>query len=89
MVSERIQDRLVTVAEGADVLGISIHTMRAWVAARKITAVRLGRAVRLPLASLRALIEDATVPAIADLSGRQNRTTAQVQRDRRSPRARE
>jgi excisionase family DNA binding protein len=38
---------LKTVQEAAAALGLSVHTIRAWIATRRIAHVRLGRAVRV------------------------------------------
>jgi excisionase family DNA binding protein len=57
-------ERPRTVKEAASELGLSVHTIRAWVAARRIAHVRLGRAVRIPAAAIRQLLDDNTVPAI-------------------------
>lgn len=55
-----------TVVEAASELGLSVHTVRAWVAARRIAHIRFGRAIRIPATEIRRLIEDNTVPAIRE-----------------------
>jgi excisionase family DNA binding protein len=55
-----------TVAEAARELGLSAHTIRAWVSARRLAHIRLGRAIRIPAAEIRRLIEQNTVPAIEE-----------------------
>ena len=40
--------RLLTVKQAADEMGLSARTIWAWVYQRKIGVVRLGRAVRVP-----------------------------------------
>ncbi len=40
-----MSQRLMSYEEAADELGISIHTMRSWVSAGKITFVKLGSRV--------------------------------------------
>lgn len=57
-------ERPRSVREAADELGLSVHTIRAWVASRRIAHVRLGRAVRIPASAIRRLVEDNTVAAI-------------------------
>jgi excisionase family DNA binding protein len=47
-------------------LGLSIHTVRAWVTARRLAHIRLGRAIRIPAAEIRRIIEANTVPAIEE-----------------------
>jgi excisionase family DNA binding protein len=56
-------ERPRTVAEAADELGLSVHTVRAWIAVRRIAHIRLGRAIRIPAGELRRLIDAGTVPA--------------------------
>jgi excisionase family DNA binding protein len=53
-----------TVAEAAAELGLSTHTIRAWIAQRRIGHIKLGRAVRVPESEIRRLLERATVSAI-------------------------
>jgi excisionase family DNA binding protein len=55
--------RLLTVKQAADEMGLSARTIWAWVYARKIGVVRLGRAVRVPQKAIDDLIEFGTVPA--------------------------
>lgn len=57
-------ERPRTVSEAAEELGLSVHTIRAWVAERRLAHLRLGRAIRIPAAELRRVIEQATVPAV-------------------------
>lgn len=59
-----VSERPRTVAEAAEELGLSIHTIRAWVACRRLAHLRLGRAIRIPAAEIRRVIEDSTVPAV-------------------------
>ena len=56
-------ERPRTVAEAANELGLSVHTVRAWIASRRIGHIRLGRAIRIPAAELRRVIDAGTVPA--------------------------
>jgi excisionase family DNA binding protein len=51
-----------TVREAADELGLSVHTVRAWVARRRIAHIRLGRAVRISAAEIERVLSDGTVP---------------------------
>lgn len=39
--------RPLTLKEAADALGLSVHTLRAWIAKKQIRHVRLGRAIRI------------------------------------------
>jgi excisionase family DNA binding protein len=56
-------ERLRTVAEAADELGLSVYTVRAWIANRRIAHVRLGRTIRITAGEIRRVIEAGTVPA--------------------------
>ena len=58
--------QLRTVEQAAADLSVSIHTIRAWIAKRKIGAVRLGRAVRVPSTEIARLVERGTIPALDD-----------------------
>jgi|SRR5689334_14403902 excisionase family DNA binding protein len=55
-----------TIAEAATELGLSVHTIRTWVAARRIAHIRLGRVIRIPASEISRLIEENTVPAIKE-----------------------
>lgn len=55
-----------TVSEAANELALSVHTIRAWIAARRIAHIRLGRAIRIPASEIRRVIEENTVPAIKE-----------------------
>jgi excisionase family DNA binding protein len=55
--------KLLTVKESAEQLGLSARTVWAWVYARKLGVVRLGRAVRIPQSAVDELIEAGSIPA--------------------------
>lgn len=59
-------ERPRTVSEAAEELGLSVHTIRAWIADRRIAYLRLGRAIRIPAAEIRRVIEKSTVPAVRE-----------------------
>lgn len=65
-VVERRLERPRTVQEAAEELGLSVYTVRAWVASRRIEHLRLGRAIRIPAAEIRRVIEQSTVPAVQE-----------------------
>jgi excisionase family DNA binding protein len=56
--------RQYTVKQAAEELNVSVHTIRAWVAQRRIGHVRLGRAVRVPASEIQRLLDKGAVPAI-------------------------
>lgn len=64
--AEQRLERPRTVDEAADELGLSVHTIRAWIAARRLAHLRLGRAIRIPAAEIRRVIEQSTVPAVRE-----------------------
>lgn len=64
--AERRPERPRTVQEAADELGLSVHTIRAWIASRRLGHLRLGRAIRIPASEIRRVIEESTVPAVRE-----------------------
>jgi excisionase family DNA binding protein len=54
--------KLLTLKETADCLSVSLHTVRAWVARRKIEVVRIGRCVRIREEVIQKLITDGINP---------------------------
>ncbi len=52
-----------TVLQAAQELNVSAHTIRAWVAQRRIGHVRLGRSIRIPTAAIEQLLEQGSMPA--------------------------
>jgi excisionase family DNA binding protein len=56
-------ERPRTVSEAAEELGLSVHTIRAWIASRRLGHLRLGRAIRIPAAEIRRVLEESLVPA--------------------------
>ncbi len=59
-------ERPRTIAETAAELGLSAHTIRTWVTARRLAHIRLGRAIRIPAAEIKRVIDKNTVPAMED-----------------------
>jgi excisionase family DNA binding protein len=56
--------QFLRVSEVADILSVKESTVRAWLLARRIGRVRVGRrAVRIPLSEVERLIAEGTVPA--------------------------
>lgn len=54
------------VSVAAEALDVSKHTIRAWIASRRIGYVRLGRAVRIPDEEIDRLKERGRVPALGE-----------------------
>jgi excisionase family DNA binding protein len=55
--------KLLTVNEAAELLGLAPVTLRCWIGQRRISVVRLGRAVRISQEEISRMIERGTVPA--------------------------
>ncbi len=54
---------LLTVNEAATRLRLTKHTIRSWIAQRRIGIVRLGRSVRVPVSEIESLLELGFRPA--------------------------
>ncbi len=54
--------KLLKVPEAAAILALSQKALWQWIYARRISVVRLGRAVRVPLSEIERLIEEGTTP---------------------------
>lgn len=61
--SQLLTVRLLTVSQAAEILGVKISTIRAWLLRRKLPRVNCGRAVRIPADAIAQFIEHNTVPA--------------------------
>ena len=57
-------NRPLTIKEAADALGLSVHTVRAWIRQRRLTHVRLGRAIRVLPSAVEAMLRGGTVEAV-------------------------
>lgn len=55
--------RLLTVRHASELLAIREGTLRLWLAQRRLPAVRLGRAVRVPAAAVEDFVRRNTTPA--------------------------
>jgi excisionase family DNA binding protein len=58
-------NRPLNVTEAANALGLSVHTVRAWISQRRLSHIRLGRAVRVLPEEIERLLRSAAVPALA------------------------
>ena len=69
---ERIEkdDRLLSVMEVSELLGLRPVTIRQWIAARRIASVHLGRRRLIPASEVRRLISENLVPALPDRTAR-------------------
>ncbi|WP_422295370.1 helix-turn-helix domain-containing protein [Candidatus Binatus sp.] len=61
-------DRLspLTIEQAASELGVSPHTIRAWIGQRRLGHLKLGRAVRVPRTEVQRLIERSFTPALPE-----------------------
>ncbi len=57
-------NRFVSCRTAEEISSIKATTWRKWVGERRVTHLKLGRAVRIPLSEIERVIAEATVPAI-------------------------
>lgn len=55
--------RVVNLKEAARLLGVSSHTIRAYVNRRKIASVKIGRRVLIPMEAINELVQNGLRPA--------------------------
>jgi excisionase family DNA binding protein len=61
------REKLLTIGEAAEELNMRPKTLRAWIAARRISVVRpMGWALRIPASEVTRIIEEGTVTAVED-----------------------
>jgi len=57
-------ERLLTVFQAAELLGLQPSTLRAWTFQKRIPIVRVGRrSIRIPLSVVRRIVDDGRVPS--------------------------
>ena len=61
-----MEKKLLTTEEFGALAGLRPVTVRMWAAARKISSVKLGRALRIPATELDRLIEAGLRPALKE-----------------------
>ena len=49
-------------SEAAEHTGLKVPTWRKWIAERRVTVVRLGRSVRIPIEEIERLLNENVVP---------------------------
>jgi len=63
--------RLLTVTQAAEALNLKPSTVRAWLLARRLARVRVGRrAVRIPASEIDRIVAEGTIPAREAHDGR-------------------
>ncbi len=62
--------KLLTVAEASERLGLKPSTIRAWLLQRRLPRVSCGRAVRIPAEAIELFIRENTIPARERSDGR-------------------
>jgi len=62
----RSATRLLTLEQAAERLGLKPVTVRMWASARKISRVKLGRAVRISESAIAKIIERVLIPALPE-----------------------
>jgi len=59
-------EKLLTLEQAAERLGLKPVTVRMWASARKIARVKIGRAVRIPETEVTKIIERGLIPALPE-----------------------
>jgi excisionase family DNA binding protein len=54
-------NRPLTLREASDALGLSVHTLRSWIAKKQIRHLRLGRSIRILPGVIEELLRRSTV----------------------------
>ncbi len=59
-----IEEKLLKADEVAQILGVKVSTIRAWLLARRISKIRVGRrSIRVPSSEIQRIIDEGFVPA--------------------------
>jgi excisionase family DNA binding protein len=64
LVMKTTQTQLLTVQAAADVIGLSVWTLRAWAYAGKVSSVKLGKRLLIPQSELDRLVSENTRPRL-------------------------
>jgi excisionase family DNA binding protein len=59
-------EKLLSISEAAEQLGLSIHTVRSWVQKRQIRHYKLGRRVLISPESLELILKETERPCLKD-----------------------
>lgn len=55
--------RLLSIAEFAEALGVTVACCRRWILERRVTFTKIGRLVRIPASEVDRLVEEGLHPA--------------------------
>lgn len=61
-----VPDEPLNVHQAALELGVSVHTVRAWVARRRLGHLKLSKAIRIPRSEISRMLEENFVPALPE-----------------------
>lgn len=61
--NETKRQKLLTLEQAAERLGMKVVTIRMWAATRRIARCKIGRAVRIPETEIDRIIESSMIPA--------------------------
>jgi excisionase family DNA binding protein len=61
-----LEESPLTVEQAAKTLNLSQACLRSWIAARRVSYYKLGRAIRIPVKEIRRLLEASSVSARED-----------------------
>jgi excisionase family DNA binding protein len=58
--------KLRTLAEAAEMLGVTVDCLRSWIYRRKISYTKVGRCVRISEQTIEEIIARGTIPALEE-----------------------
>jgi excisionase family DNA binding protein len=58
---------MMSLAQAAERLGVTVNCLRAWIYRRKIAYVKVGRCVRVSETTVQEIIARGTIPALEDV----------------------
>jgi excisionase family DNA binding protein len=64
---KKLECGLMSLSQAAEELGVTVNTLRSWVYRRKISYIKIGRAVRISDETIQRIIDRGTMPALEDM----------------------